>query len=162
MAVKASRSKTVFFAGHRELPQDIEPLVKVLEDEVVYLIDKGYRYFGAGGATGFDTLAAQAVLKLREIYPHIRLILVIPHRAQAKRWSKKNIAVYEDIKKRADKVVYISDEFTKDCVYKRNKKFIEGSSVCVCYLAKEGSGTEMTAHSASREGLTVINLAKKL
>ena len=162
MTAKTTRQKTAFFAGHRELPQDTEPLVKALEEEIVRLIEKGYRYFGASGATGFDTLAAQAVLKLREIYPHIRLILVIPHRAQAKRWSKKNIAVYEDIKKRADKVVHISDEFTRDCVYKRNKKFIEGSSVCVCYLAKEGSVTEKTAHSASREGLTVINLAKKL
>ena len=34
-------------------------------------IEQGYRYFGAGGALGFDTLAAQTVLELRSEYPDI-------------------------------------------------------------------------------------------
>ena len=108
-----------------------------------------------------NTVAALSVLKLRERYPHIRLILVLPHRAQAKRWSKKNIAVYEDIKERADKVVYISDEFTRDCVYRRNRHFINGSSMCICYLSREDSGTEKTVRVARKEGLQIINIAEK-
>ena len=64
------------------------------------LIESGYRFFGAGGATGFDTVTALSVLKIREMHPHIRLILVLLHRAQTKRWSKKDIADYEDRKSR--------------------------------------------------------------
>ena len=61
------RSKTVCFTGHRELPTDDLPEIsKRLEDTLVALIEQGYCYFGAGGALGFDTLAAQAVLRLRE------------------------------------------------------------------------------------------------
>lgn len=55
-------------------------------------------YFGAGGALGFDTLAAQCVLSLRKRYSHIKLILVLPCTTQTKGWSKDDIAVYEEIK----------------------------------------------------------------
>lgn len=72
-------SRTACFTGHRELPTDDLPEIsKRLEDTLVKLIEQGYRYFGAGGALGFDTLAAQVVLRLRERYPQIRLILVLP------------------------------------------------------------------------------------
>lgn len=81
----------------------------------------------------------------------------MPHHAQAKRWSKKDIAVYEDIRGRADKVVYISDEFTRDCVYRRNRHFINGSSMCIW----EDSGTEKTVRVARKEGLQIINIAEK-
>lgn len=160
MTEKTTRQRTAFFAGHRKLPLDTEPLGIALEKELTALIEAGYRFFGAGGATGFDTLAALTVLTMKDRYPSIRLILVLPHRAQAKRWSKKDVAVYEDIKNRADKVVYITDEFTRDCIYRRNRRFIDGSSVCVCYLSKEGSGTEKTVNIARREGLRVINIAE--
>lgn len=59
------KSRTACFTGHRELPADNLPEIsKHLEDTLVTLIEQGYRYFGAGGALGFDTLAAQAVLRL--------------------------------------------------------------------------------------------------
>ena len=161
MTAKLTRPKTAFFAGHRKLPSDTERISAALGKELTALIDSGYRFFGAGGATGFDTVAALSVLKLREIYPHIRLILVLPHRAQAKRRSRKDVAVYEDIKSRADKVVYISDEFTGDCVYRRNRRFINESSVCICYLSRENSGTEKTVRVARKEGLKIINIAEK-
>lgn len=48
-------SRTACFTGHRELPTDDLPEIsKRLEDTLVKLIEQGYRYFGAGGALGFD------------------------------------------------------------------------------------------------------------
>ena len=35
-------------------------------------------FYGAGGALGFDTLAAQTVLDMKKEYPQLRLILVLP------------------------------------------------------------------------------------
>ncbi|MFQ9985062.1 MAG: SLOG family protein [Lachnospiraceae bacterium] len=52
---------------------------------------------------GFDTLAAQMVLKLKEIYPHIKLILVFPCISQTRGWSETDKNIYEMIKKKADK-----------------------------------------------------------
>ena len=57
---------------------------------------------------GFDTITAFVVLKLKKHYPDIKLILVLPCRTQTKAWCDEDVTVYEDIKRRADKVVYTS------------------------------------------------------
>ncbi len=72
------KTKTCCFTGHREIKESIQKVVEVLEIELDKLIENGYCYFGAGGALGFDTIAAQTVLHLREQYPHVKLILVLP------------------------------------------------------------------------------------
>lgn len=61
------------------------------------MIKEGYLYFGAGGALGFDTIAAFAVLKLKKRYPNIRLILVLPCLDQTRGWSREDVEIYEDI-----------------------------------------------------------------
>ena len=105
-------SRTACFTGHRELPADDLPEIsKRLEDTLVKLIEQGYRYFGAGGALGFDTLAAQVVLRLRERYPQIRLILVLPCLNQTRGWPQADIDAYEEIKRCADKVTYTSEHY---------------------------------------------------
>lgn len=62
-----------------------------LENEIIRLIIEGNFIFLAGGALGFDTIAAQIVIKLKKKYPHIQLVLILPCRSQSKYWSKKNI-----------------------------------------------------------------------
>ena len=71
--------KTCCFTGHRRLPsEEIPVLRKRLEEEIRRLYREGFHYFAAGGALGFDTLAALAVLSLRKELPGLRLILVLP------------------------------------------------------------------------------------
>ena len=97
------REKTGCFTGHRKIPpESISELSQRVKNTLLRLIEEGYMYFGAGGALGFDTLAAQCVLSLRKRYPHIKLILVLPCTAQTKGWSKDDIAIYEEIKSQAD------------------------------------------------------------
>lgn len=73
------KEKTCCFTGHREIPKGMYPMLTAeLERKLHGLIQRGFQYFGAGGALGFDTLAAEAVLRLKEQYPDIRLILVLP------------------------------------------------------------------------------------
>jgi len=49
------RSKTCCFTGHRHLPENQkEKIALALENAVLSFIHSGYRYFGAGGALGFD------------------------------------------------------------------------------------------------------------
>lgn len=154
------KSKTVCFTGHRNIPAEQLPAVtRRLEAAVAGLIERGYRFFGAGGALGFDTLAAQTVLRLKQAYPQIRLILVLPCLSQTKNWSGENKAVYEEIKARADKVVYTSQAYTRDCMLRRNRYLVDGSSVCVCYLTKPSGGTAYTVQYARANGLPVINTA---
>ena len=131
-----------------------------LKYEIEKLIGEGYCYFGAGGALGFDTLAAEAVLKLKESHPQIRLILVLPCKTQSQGWDSKDISVYEDIKARSDKYVYTSVEYNRGCMFKRNRHLVDNSSVCICYLTENKGGTAYTVNYAEQKGLRIINLAE--
>ena len=155
------KSRTACFTGHRKLPADDLPEIsKRLEDTLVTLIEQGYRYFSAGGALGFDTLAAQAVLRLRERYPQIRLILVLPCLNQTRGWPQADIDTYEEIKRCADKVTYTSEHYFRGCMQKRNRHLVDNSSRCICFLAEKTDGTFYTVNYASCCGLTIINIAE--
>ncbi len=153
------RPYTVCFTGHRYIPESEKAALAVrLRKALVELIESGCRYFGAGGALGFDTLAAEVVLALREEYPHIKLILVLPCKDQCARWREEDVRVWENIRSRADKVVWVSQAYTPSCMYERNRRLVNSSAVCVCYLGKDVGGTAYTVKYALAQGLKVINL----
>lgn len=104
-------------------------------------------------------MAAQAVLAIRNQYPHIRLILVLPCRSQAEKWSEYDRAIYEHIKAQADKVVYTAQEYTKNCMHLRNRHLVDNSNVCICYLTERTGGTAYTVSYARMQGIEVINIA---
>ena len=141
-----SKGKTACFTGNRELSLFQIPFIKrKLKKTLEELIEKGYLYFGAGGAMGFDTLAAQSVLDLRKKRPQIKLILVLPCKTQADRWPEADKEEYERIKNQADKVVYTSEEYTRDCMFKRNRHLVDYSSVCICYKNKNSVHSKICA-----------------
>ena len=146
------REKTCCLTGHRKIPpESFEEISRRLETTLIQLIEKGYMYFGAGGALGFDTLAAQTVLKLKAVYPYIKLILVLPCENQAKHWKKEDKMIYGDMKARADKVVYTSRAYFRGCMHKRNRHLVDNSSSCICYLTKETGGTAYTFITQKRK-----------
>lgn len=154
------KEKTACFTGHRKIAFGQQKNVaERLKESVEKLILDGYCYFGAGGALGFDTLAAQCVLSLKEQYPHIKLILVLPCINQTKGWNKNDIDIYEEIKNKTDKVVYTSQEYSKGCMFKRNRHLVDCSSVCVAYLTEATGGTAYTVNYAKQKNIRVINLA---
>lgn len=151
---------TACFTGHRSIPNtDRKILAERLQKIIPTLIERGYRYFGVGGALGFDTLAAHTVLALKEKYPHVKLILVLPCRDQTRYWSDCDKERYEHIRSRADKVVYLYDEYRHGCMHERNRHLVDHSSVCVCYYTNYGGGTGYTVGYAHRCGVEVINIA---
>ena len=150
---------TVCFTGHREIPvEEAESVAASLENVIRELIGRGYRIFAAGGALGFDTMAAQTVLRLRDSFPEIMLHLVLPCLTQTRGWSKEDIAVYEQIKDAADDVTYTSRERTRGCMFLRNRQLVERSGVCVCFLRKQTGGTAYTVKYAKANGLEVVCL----
>lgn len=157
------KEKTCCFTGHRDIPSgSYQLVVNKTEEMVESLIEKGYRYFGVGGALGFDTIAALTVLKFKEIYLDVRLILVLPCRNQTRGWSSKDVRVYENIKQQADKVVYTSDEYTRDCMHKRNRHLVDNSSACIAYLTNNKGGTAYTVDYALKHYISVFNIAEHL
>ena len=155
-------NNSCFFTGHRVIPADKRnEIKKAVMLHCINLIDNcGVTDFIAGGALGFDTLAAQTVLKLKKEYPHIKLILVLPCLSQTKGWREEDIQIYETIKAAADKVVYTSQQYTRDCMHKRNRHLVDHSGVCICYLTESNGGTAYTVNYANKHGLKIINLAE--
>ena len=154
------RSYTCCFTGHRQLPPEKQvEIAGRLERVIVSLYQRGIQYYGAGGARGFDCLAAQTVLRLRESYPDMKLILVLPCLTQTRGWPAADVAEYERIKAQADKVVYTAQDYSKGCMHKRNRHLVDNSSVCVCCLTRDSGGTAYTVDYAEKKGLAIINLA---
>jgi len=154
------QERTCCFTGHRDIPQrHKEEIVRRLKNTIRDLAARGVVYYGAGGALGFDTLAAQSILDLQAELPIIKLILVLPCPSQAERWKTEDKMIYENIKARADKLVYVSREYTRDCMFKRNRHLVDNSGICVCYLERNTGGTAYTVDYARKKGLEIINLA---
>lgn len=153
------KEQTCCFTGHRTIA-DLEKaeLEKRLTSELEGLIEGGMRYFACGGAIGFDTLAAETVIRLRERYRDIRLILVLPCIDQPKLWSEGQREKYFEILSRADKVTYTSESYSAGCMHKRNRCLADNSSVCVAYKRREAGGTAYTVKYALEKGLRVILL----
>ena len=155
--------QTCCFTGHRVIPSgEKETIRNLLETAIEKAIQDGYRFFRTGGALGFDTLAAQTVLTLKQQYPHIRLILVLPCINQANGWKQADVDEYERIRALADKVVYTSREYTSGCMHKRNRHLVDNSSLCICYLTKLSGGTAYTVRYAESKGVYIRNIANIL
>ena len=150
------REETCCFTGHREISRgEAERLAALLDEEIERLAARGVRFFGAGGAEGFDTLAAQAVLRARTRRPELRLILVLPFP------RRMTTPEYDRVLRAADKVVYVSPCYREGCYHARNRRLAEGSGVCVAYL-RRGGGTGYTVDYCRKLGVEVINLAQRL
>ena len=108
------KNNTCCFTGHRVIPSDImEELKEKTYNEVKKLIEAGVDTFICGGAIGYDTMAALIVLRLKEKYPNIKLVIAIPCESQPKYFSAQDKKKYFEILERADEKVYVSREYSR-------------------------------------------------
>lgn len=155
-----NREEVCCFTGHRHIGGDeLHDLGERLTNEMEELICRGVIFFGCGGAIGFDTLAGFVTLKLREKYPNIKLIMVLPCRNQDINWPAEDRANYQTLLASADKIVYVSERYYDGCMQERNAHLVKNSGYCVAYLKHDRSGTSQTVRMANEQGLVVINLA---
>ena len=152
---------TCCFTGHRviareELPALSQRLESVLRD----LIRKGVTTFLAGGAVGFDTLAAETVLRLKEEFPQTVLILVLPCKGQDENWTQADRARYAALLTRADDILYTAQEYENGCMHKRNRYLVDHSAYCIAYLKYPRGGTLYTVNYAIKKERRICNLAK--
>lgn len=154
------KAQTCFFTGHRTVPA--EEARRIYEKTYLLcslLAEKmNMRTFVCGGALGFDTLAAQAVLALRGKYPYIRLELVLPCRDQASRWSVAAQRTYREILEAADAVEYVSDRYTSYCMHERNRRMVDKSCCGVVFLRRATGGTAYTVRYATEQGVQLYSV----
>ncbi len=157
---------TVCFTGHRKLePQNIVQTASLLEEKIDRLAKSCAALaesvdFRAGGAVGFDTLAALCVLTAKETYPNIKLHLFLPCKDQTYGWSDGDIEKYNYILSQADSVIYVSEKRSSGCMLKRDRALVDGADLCIAYCNKTTGGTAYTVSYAKERGVEVENIYK--
>lgn len=151
------------FTGHREIPNGQRTqLYQALSEQLDRCLADGYTTFRAGGALGFDTLAAECVLEKKKDFPDIRLEIFVPHEGQERRWQPADRRRYSDILAKADAVHVLSDHYYRGCMFVRNRAMVDGADLCIAYLTKSTGGSKMTVDYAAKCGVAVCNLAEEL
>ncbi len=150
------------FTGHRKIAEGTRSdLLSATVNAVVKLVKRGYTDFILGGAIGYDTLAARALLILRDQpnYDHIKIHLFLPCENQTKGWSAEDIAEYNRIKELADTVTYISKDYYDGVMLDRNRAMVNSSSALISYCTNTArSGAASTTRYAYKMGLEVIHV----
>ena len=148
------------FSGHRQIPEgQYEAIAAETALWVRWLYQQGVTRFYAGGALGFDFIAAVTVINLRRELPELRLTLAIPHRHYDRVWTEWDQERYRPVLRAADEVLYLYDDYRSWVMHSRNRYMVEHSTVCLCYMTEDGSGTGYTVSYARKKGLTIINVA---
>ena len=144
----------------QHITDPVEPLLRLTLEVIEGLYERGFRRFLCGGATGFDTLAASAVLILKQRKPDARLILVLPCEDQDQSWKPHERALYRSIREQADRVFVLSPHYYNGCMMTRNRFLVDHAAFCVAYWKGASTGgTLSTIRLALRRRLPVLNLA---
>lgn len=159
------------FTGYRpekfpfSLEEDIKQL-NIFENKLYSAIfslpKEGVTKFYCGMAEGFDIIAAEAVLDLRESIKDtiIELVAVIPFKGQSKGFKKTWKERYDKILEAADKVIILSDRYFSGCFAKRNCYMVDNSDVVLTYFDGRAGGTGSTLNYAKKQGKSIINVAE--
>ena len=154
--------QTCCLTGHRVIPPgETEKVMTRARYILLKLIrEKNVRYFGVGGAVGFDMLAAEFLLDLKAHKEHqIRIISVLPWPGwrETPDWTDELRAREDQILRGSDKVVYVRQEYEKKVFLLRDRALVDNSGCCVSYCNRLRTGTAYTVRYALEKNLKVYN-----
>lgn len=157
---------TCAFTGHRpksfpwkhdETASDCVLLKEVLAAQITTLTDRGVTDFFSGMAQGVDLWSSQIVLDLQTKNPALKLHCVLPCKGQENKWTASAQESYRSILAQANEIIYVSQEYSRDCMLERNRWLVDHSSILLAvYNGTYRSGTGMTIRYAQKLGREVI------
>lgn len=145
------------------MPKDSAAVLPdLLRDHIARLAQQGCNVFLCGGALGFDTLAAEAVIAVRNRFPAISLTLALPCPEQCAHWPQPDQQRYHCIVDAADEVITLSGSYNRYCMMQRNRFMVDHSDLLLCFLTEAQGGTAATVRYAYKQGVSVVNLAMEI
>ena len=156
------REQTCCVTGHRIIPPGEEQKICVRARYIIRKLirEKNVRYFGVGGAVGFDMIVSEYLMYLRAHKEHlIKIISVLPYPdwRETEDWTDELRRREDIILKESDKVVYVAPEAVKNVFLLRDRKLVDGSGYCVSYCNRPRTGTAYTVKYAMEHGVRVFN-----
>ncbi len=108
----------------------------------------------------FDTISAQLIIRMRSEFPHIKLALALPcpPEQQTLKWTYEQKKEYYEIYKQANYIKIVSKNYTRGCMYARNRFMVDKSGIVICYLRKRSGGTIYTVNYAKEQGIKKIEI----
>lgn len=136
---------TVMFCGHAEVP-DVDAVQKWLCAAVEHLIHRGADTFYCGGYGQFDILAAGCLQKMKQTYPAIRSVLVLPYLDRKVDASSYDETVYPPLE-------HVPRRYA---ISKRNEFMVTWADVVVAYVRYSWGGAAATLRYAERKKKEII------
>ena len=148
------------FTGHREIPlEKYGEIWSAVEREALKLYENGVRTFIVGGALGFDMLCGEIVLRMKSRLEDVRLVIALPCRNHDARWDVSDRERMDALSTYADEVIYVSETYSKGCMFERNRFMVDRASYCISYCTKKSGGSFYTVRYASEMGLKRIEIS---
>lgn len=146
--------------GYEESARDCLLLKEVLEAQITALAEQGVTDFLSGMAQGVDLWSSQIVLDLQKKNPALKLHCVLPCKGQESKWTASAQERYRSILAQANEVVYVGQEYNRDCMLKRNRYLVDHSSILLAvYNGTWRSGTGATVRYAQKLKREIIIIA---
>lgn len=137
----------VTFCGHSKIA-DKDTVRKRLTNEIQELLRAGYRKFYLGGYGDSNNLAAAVLDEMKEDYPDMERLLILPYPDRQVDASLYDGTLYpplENVPKRF-------------AISRRNKWMVEKSSVIIACVDHDWGGAAKTLEHAVRKGLRIISI----
>ncbi len=155
------KSNTCCFTGHRNIRKEDKNTIRAkIREQVLTQLEIGVSTFMVGGAMGFDMLAAEVLLDLREKEGKaLRLVSVLPYLEWREKWPEEEKDREDRILEKSDEILVSADEYSRHSYLDRDRRMVDSSAVCIAYCTRKSGGTAYTVRYALKNGLPVINLA---
>ena len=145
--------KSCFFIGHREADERLLPtLVNAIERLVV---SEDVTCFYVGGYGGFDRITATAVKQVKQRYPEITLMLVLPYHP-----ADRPVEAPHGF----DGTYYPEGMETvprKFAIVQANKRMVDNVDWLVAYVRHGASNSRKILEYAQKQGVSYININKQ-
>ncbi|MCI8601083.1 MAG: DUF1273 domain-containing protein [Oscillospiraceae bacterium] len=155
----------VCFTGHRPgrlglSKQNEDELRFRLHQHIVKAVDEGFCNFYCGMAMGADIIAGELTAALREQFPELRLIAVVPFAGQCSRWPESWQRRWRALLSRADEQVILSPTYQQGCFQTRNRYMVDRAQrVIAVYDGSQKGGTFSTICYARKQGREIETVA---
>ncbi len=146
-------NKTCAVTGHRKVNDDLD--LENLKEVFIKQINNGYDTFLIGMALGFDTICFEILYSLKKEYD-IKLIACVPCENQSRGFPLEDKNKYFKMLDVANEVIFVSKDYNRWCMFKRNRFMVDNSSLLVAYLREDKGGTKNTVEYAERKKIEII------
>ena len=127
---------------------------------ILGLISMGCDTFYTGMAMGFDIIAAEAVLLLKNANTgyNIKLVCVVPFRGQGECFNDYWQGKYNNILNRADEIITLSESYHTGCYQVRNKYMVDNCDYVLTWFDGKSGGTRNTLNYAASKQRQILNV----